>query len=126
MSKGKKALGQGKFLSRAVVFGDLLFISGIGPHDPETGKVVEGGIREQTRRVMESMKAILEEAGSSLENVLKCTVFLTDMNNYSEMNEVYGLYFKVPPARTCVQVSKIPRPGENVLVEIDAIAYKPS
>lgn len=126
MSKSKKALGQGRFLSRAVVFGDLLFVSGIGPHDPETGKVVEGGIREQTRRVMESMKAILEEAGSSLENVLKCTVFLTDMNNYDEMNEVYGSYFKVPPARTCVQVSKLPRPGENVLVEIDAIAYKPS
>ncbi|MEM2913760.1 MAG: Rid family detoxifying hydrolase [Candidatus Bathyarchaeia archaeon] len=125
MSKSKRALGQGKFLSRAVLFGDLLFISGIGPHDPETGRVVEGGIREQTRRVMESMKAMLEEAGSSLENVLKCTVFLTDMNNYDEMNEVYGSYFKVPPARTCVQVSKLPRPGENVLVEIDAIAYKP-
>ncbi|MEM3079913.1 MAG: Rid family detoxifying hydrolase, partial [Thermoproteota archaeon] len=117
MSKSKRALGQGKFLSRALVFGDLLFISGIGPHDPETGRVVEGGIREQTRRVMESMKAMLEEAGSSLENVLKCTVFLTDMNNYDEMNEVYGSYFKVPPARTCVQVSKLPRPGENVLVE---------
>lgn len=125
MSKSKRALGQGKFLSRAVLFGELLFVSGIGPHDPETGRVVEGGIREQTRRVMESMKAILEEAGSSLENVLKCTVFLTDINNYDEMNEVYGSYFKVPPARTCVQVSKLPRPGEKVLVEIDAIAYKP-
>lgn len=125
MFKSKRALGQGKFLSRAVLFGDLLFVSGIGPHDPETGRVVEGGIREQTRRVMESMKAMLEEAGSSLENVLKCTVFLTDMNNYDEMNDVYGSYFKVPPARTCVQVSKLPRPGENVLVEIDAIAYKP-
>jgi 2-iminobutanoate/2-iminopropanoate deaminase len=126
MSKGKIAFGQGKFLSKAVVFGDLVFVSGIGPHDPETGRVVEGGIREQTRRVMESMKAILEEAGSSLENVLKCTVFLADMNDYNEMNEVYSSYFKIPPARTCVQVSKLPRPGENVLIEIDAVAYKPS
>jgi 2-iminobutanoate/2-iminopropanoate deaminase len=126
MSKSKMVFGQGKFLSRAVIYGGLVFVSGIGPHDPETGRVVEGGIKEQTRRVMESMKAVLEEAGSGLENILKCTVFLTDMNDYNEMNEVYGSYFKVPPARTCVQVSKLPRPGENVLVEIDAVAYKPS
>ncbi|MEM3174352.1 MAG: Rid family hydrolase, partial [Candidatus Bathyarchaeia archaeon] len=65
------------------------------------------------------------EAGSSLDNVLKCTVYLTDINHYNEMNEIYSSYFKIPPARTCVQVAKLPRPGENVLVEIDAIAYKP-
>ncbi|MEM1607309.1 MAG: Rid family detoxifying hydrolase [Candidatus Bathyarchaeia archaeon] len=125
MSKGKSVIGQGKILSKAVVYNDLIFVSGIGPHDPETGKAVEGGIREQTRRVMETMKAILEEAGSSLDNVLKCTVYLTDINHYNEMNEVYSSYFKTPPARTCVQVVKLPKPGENVLVEIDAIAYKP-
>lgn len=125
MSKSKKVIGQGKILSRAVIYNDLIFVSGIGPHDPETGKVVEGGIKEQTRRVMETMKAILEEAGSSLDNVLKCTVYLTDINHYNEMNEIYSSYFKIPPARTCVQVDKLPRPGENVLVEIDAIAYKP-
>ena len=123
-SPRKKAIGQSKVFSKAIVFGDLIFLSGMGPHDPETGKPVEGGIKEQTRMVMEKMKAALEEAGSSLEDVLKCTVFLTDMNLYYEMNEVYGSYFKVPPARTCVQVSKLPRPEENVLIEIDAIAYK--
>jgi len=125
MIKGKRVIGQGKIFSRAVIFGDLIFVSGIGPRDPETGRIVEGGIGEQTRRVMENMKAVLEEAGSSLENVLKCTVYLADMSHYDAMNEVYSSYFNVPPARTCVQVSKLPRPGENVLVEIDAIAYKP-
>ena len=120
----KEVIGKGKVFSKAVIFGDLVFLSGIGPRDPETGRIVEGGIKEQTKRVMDNMKAVLEEAGSSLEDVLKCTVFLTDMNLYSEMNEVYSSYFKTPPARTCVQVSKLPRPDENVLVEIDAIAYR--
>jgi len=123
-SAKKEAIIKSKVFSKAVIFGDLIFLSGIGPHDPETGKPVEGGIKEQTKRVMESMKATLEEAGSSLENVLKCTVFLTDMNHYHEMNEVYSSYFKVPPARTCVQVSKLPRPGENVLIEIEAVACR--
>ena len=123
-STKKEAIGKSKVFSKAIIFGDLIFLSGIGPHDPETGKPVEGGIKEQTKRVLESMKAALEEAGGSLEDVLKCTVFLTDMNLYYEMNEVYSSYFKVPPARTCVQVSKLPRPGENVLIEIDAIACK--
>lgn len=123
-SRRKEAIGKSKVFSKAVIFGDLIFLSGIGPHDPETGKPVEGGIKEQTKRVMESMKAALEEAGSSLEDVLKCTVFLTDMDDYYEMNEVYSSYFKVPPARTCVQVSKLPRPGENVLIEIDTVACK--
>ncbi len=120
----KQVIGQGKVLSRATILGDLVFISGIGPHDRETGKQVEGGIREQTRTVMELMKAALKEAGSSPDDVLKCTVFLTDMNHYAEMNEVYSSYFKVPPARTCVEVSKIPRPDETCMVEIDAIACK--
>jgi len=123
-SAKKEAIGKSKVFSKAIIFGDLIFLSGIGPHDPETGKPVEGGIKEQTKRVLESMKTALEEAGSSLEDVLKCTVFLTDMNLYYEMNEVYSSYFKVPPARTCVQVSKLPRPEENVLIEIDAIACK--
>jgi len=120
----REVIGPGKVLSKATVLGNLVFISGIGPHDPETGKQVEGGIREQTKMVMDLMKKALEEAGSSLDNVLKCTVFLTDMNHYYEMNEVYSSYFKVPPARTCVEVSKLPRPEETVLIEIDAIAYK--
>jgi 2-iminobutanoate/2-iminopropanoate deaminase len=103
----------------------LVFVSGIGPHNPKTGKQVEGGIREQTKAVMELMKAVLEESGSSLDNVLKCTVYLTDMNNYAELNEVYSSYFRAAPARTCVQVSKLPRPDENCMVEIDAVAYRP-
>jgi len=111
-------------LSRATILDDLVFVSGIGPHDPKTGKQVEGGIREQTKTVMELMKAALKEAGSSLDDVLKCTVYLTDMNHYAEMNEVYSSYFKSPPARTCVQVSKLPRPDENCMVEIDAIAHR--
>lgn len=123
-SARKEAIGQSKVFSKAIIFGDLIFLSGIGPHDPETGRPVERGIKEQTRMVMEKMKAALEEVGSSLEDVLKCTVFLTDMNLYYEMNEVYSSYFKIPPARTCVQVSNLPRPGENVLIEIDAIACK--
>ncbi|MEM2130153.1 MAG: Rid family detoxifying hydrolase [Candidatus Bathyarchaeia archaeon] len=125
MSKGKKlTIGQGKVLSKATVWNNLVFVSGIGPHDPKTGKQVDGGIKEQTKTVMENMKTVLEEAGCSLDDVLKCTVYLTDMNHYSEMNEVYSSYFKSPPARTCVQVSKLPRPDENCMVEIDAIACK--
>jgi 2-iminobutanoate/2-iminopropanoate deaminase len=120
----KQTVGQGKVLSKATILGDLVFFSGIGPHDPKTGKQVEGGIREQTKAVMELMKAALEEAGSSLDDVLKCTVFLTDMNHYGAMNEVYGSFFKVAPARTCVQVSKLPRPDENCMVEIDAVACR--
>ena len=120
----REVIGPGKVISKATVLGNLVFISGIGPHDPETGKQVEGGIKEQTKMVMDLMKKALEEAGSSLDNVLKCTVFLTDMNHYYEMNEVYSSYFKVPPARTCVEVSKLPRPEETVLIEIDAIAYR--
>lgn|GEM_PF-452265 len=120
----KQVIGQGKVLSKATIFGDLIFISGIGPHDPKTGKQVEGGIREQTKAVMDLLKAAVEEAGSSMDNILKCTVFLTDMNHYSIVNEIYSSYFKVPPARTCVQVSKLPRPEENCMIEIDAIACK--
>ena len=125
MPKNKKqTVGQGKVVSKATILNDLVFVSGIGPHDPKTGKQVEGGIREQTKTVMELMKVALEEAGSSLDDVLKCTVYLTDMNHYAEMNEVYSSYFKAAPARTCVQVSKLPRPDENCMVEIDAISYR--
>jgi 2-iminobutanoate/2-iminopropanoate deaminase len=120
----KQTIGKGKVLSKATVLGDMVFVSGIGPHDPKTGKQVVGGIREQTKTVMELLKAALEEAGSSLNNVLKCIVFLTDMNHYAEMNEVYSSYFTVAPARTCVQVSKLPRPEETVMIEIDTIACK--
>jgi len=101
-----------------------VFVSGIGPHNPRTGKQVEGGIKEQTKCVMELLKAALEEAGCGLDDVLKCTVYLTDMDSYGAMNEVYSSYFKSPPARTCVQVSKLPRPEETCMVEIDAVACK--
>jgi len=120
----RQVIGEGKVLSKATVLGDLVFISGIGAHDPKTGKQVEGGIREQTRAVMEQIKAALEKAGSSLDHVLKCTVFLTDMNHYAEMNEVYSSYFRSPPARTCVEVSKLPRPDETIMIEIDTIACR--
>jgi 2-iminobutanoate/2-iminopropanoate deaminase len=120
----KQCIGQGKVLSRATILGDLVFVSGIGPHNPRTGKQVEGGIKEQTKCVMELLKAALEEAGCGLDDVLKCTVYLTDMDSYGAMNEVYSSYFKSPPARTCVQVSKLPRPEETCMVEIDAVACK--
>lgn len=123
-SSRKQVIGQGKVISRATILGDLIFISGIGPHDPKTGKQVEGGIREQTKSVLDQMKAALEQAGSSMDDVLKCTVYLTDINYYVEMNEVYSSYFKVPPARACVAVVKNPRPEEDCMVQIDAIAAK--
>jgi 2-iminobutanoate/2-iminopropanoate deaminase len=83
-------------------------------------QIVEGGIREQTERVMNNLKAVLEAAGSSFERVVKTTVFLADMDDFTEMNEVYGRFFgDTPPARSTVQVSRLPR---DVRVEIDVIA----
>jgi 2-iminobutanoate/2-iminopropanoate deaminase len=109
--------------SQAVRVGNLLFTSGQIPLDPATGQVVPGGIAEQTKRVLENLEAILEEAGSSLDRVVKTTVFLKDMNDFAAMNTVYSAYFEgeesEPPARSTVEVSRLPR---NVLVEIELVA----
>jgi 2-iminobutanoate/2-iminopropanoate deaminase len=98
----------------------FLYTAGQIGINPATGQVVEGGIKEQTARVLENLKAILEAAGSNLVSVVKTTVFIKDMTEFAAMNEVYGSYFKEnPPARTTVEVSRLPR---DVRVEIDAVA----
>jgi 2-iminobutanoate/2-iminopropanoate deaminase len=115
--RGPKAIGP---YSQAVRANGFLFVSGQIPLDPKTQQLVEGEISVQTERVLENLKGILESAGSSLGRVVKATVFLADMNEFSAMNEVYSRYFTVnPPARSTVEVSKLPR---NVRVEIDVIA----
>ena len=105
--------------SQAIKYGDLVFISGQIPLDPETGKIVEGDIEVQTRRVLENIKAVLEAGGLTLENVLKCSCFLKDMGDFTRFNAVYDTYFGgVLPARECVEVARLPK---DVSVEISAI-----
>lgn len=109
--------------SQAVKTGNFLFISGQIGLDPITEKLVEGGIREQSRRALENIKAIIEEAGFSMEDVVWVLVFLRDINQYKEFNEVYTQFFKNPPARALVEVTALPG---GALVEITAIAFKGS
>jgi 2-iminobutanoate/2-iminopropanoate deaminase len=105
--------------SQAIRYGNLLFVSGQIPMDPQTGNVVEGDIEAQSRRVLENVKAIIEASGMSLQHVLKCTCFLKDMGDFERFNGVYKTYFSEnPPARECVEVSRLPR---DVSVEISAI-----
>ena len=107
--------------SHAVKLGNLLFVSGRTPSMPVTGELVDDNIENATKRVIENVKDILEEAGTTLDNVVKTTVFLRDMNNFAEMNKIYGEYFKAnQPARSCIQVTKLPR---NAMVEIEVVAY---
>lgn len=106
--------------SQAIRANGFVYASGQIPLDPATMQLVEGGIREQTERVMNNLSAVLEAAGSSLDRVVKTTVFLSDLGDFAEMNETYGRFFgEVPPARSTVQVSRLPR---DVRIEIDVIA----
>ena len=106
--------------SQAVIAGGMVFASGQIPLDPRTGEFVAGGIREQTEQVMRNLSAVLGAAGSGLGRVLKATVYLADMADFAEMNEVYGSYFREePPARSTVQAARLPR---DARVEIDVIA----
>jgi 2-iminobutanoate/2-iminopropanoate deaminase len=106
--------------SQAIVSGDLLFSAGQIPLDPKTGELVEGGIEEQTRRVLDNLGAVLAAAGAGFDNVVKVTIFLADLADFAAMNGVYAGYFKSePPARTTVQAAGLPR---NVRVEMDVIA----
>lgn len=106
--------------SQAVRSGNFLFASGQIPIDPATGEFVAGGITEQTEQVMRNVSAILEAAGADLQKVVKTTVFLADMDDFTAMNEVYGRYFgENPPARATVQAARLPR---DARVEIEAIA----
>ncbi|MGB4654480.1 MAG: RidA family protein [Bacteroidales bacterium] len=108
--------------SQAVEANGMLFISGQIPIDPKTGKLVEGGIVEQTKQVMENIGAILKEAGYTFNDVIKSTCLLSDMNDFSTVNEIYGTYYKVdPPARAAFAVAKLPM---AVMIEIETIAAK--
>ena len=106
--------------SQAVQVGNLVFYSGQIPLDPETGAMVEGGIVEQTRRVMANMSAMLQASGRTFEDVVKTTIYLTDLGDFATVNEIYGEFFgDVPPARACVQVAALPK---GAAIEIDWIA----
>jgi 2-iminobutanoate/2-iminopropanoate deaminase len=111
-----KAIGP---YSQAVRYGDLLFVSGMLGMDTKTGEFAGPDIEAQAIRVLENLKAVIEAAGMSLQNVLKSTVFLKDMNDFVKFNEIYGRYFKdAPPARETVQVAKLPR---DAAIEISVI-----
>jgi 2-iminobutanoate/2-iminopropanoate deaminase len=112
-----KAIGP---YSQAIKAGNLLFLSGQIPLDPESGALVEGDITVQTERVFQNIKAVLGAAGASFANVVRTTVFLVDMDEFAAMNAVYGKYVvDPPPARSTVQVARLPK---DVRVEIDVIA----
>jgi 2-iminobutanoate/2-iminopropanoate deaminase len=109
--------------SQAVAAGNLLFVSGQIPMDPTNGNLVMDDIKTETRQVMSNIKAILDEAGVDFTNIVKTTIFLTDMQNFAQVNEFYGTYFTDKfPARETVEVSGLPK---GVNVEISVIAVKP-
>ncbi len=115
--KAPKAIGP---YSPAVRAGQLLFVSGQVALDPATGNMVDGGIAEQTRRVLDNLGALLTAGGRSFADVVRTTIFLADMNDFAAVNEIYGQYFKEPyPARATVQVARLPK---DARVEIDVVA----
>lgn len=106
--------------SQAVQIGNLVFTSGQIPIDPATGTLVQGGIKEQTRRSLANVKAVLEAAGLSMDKVVKTTVFMADMNDFADMNSVYAEFFSEPyPARSAVAVKTLPK---GALVEVEVVA----
>ena len=108
-------------LSPAVKIDNLVYTAGQVGVKSDTGELAGSGIQEQTKQVMENIKLLLEAAGSTMDKVIKCLVFITDMKDFQAMNEVYKSYFeKDPPARSCVQVAALARP--ELIVEIEAIA----
>ena len=106
--------------SQAIVAGDYLFTSGQIPLDPASGELSGSTIAEQAERVMQNLAAVLEEAGTSFDKVIKTTCFLSDMADFAAFNEIYAKYFTQNPARSCVAVKTLPK---NVLVEVELIAY---
>jgi 2-iminobutanoate/2-iminopropanoate deaminase len=115
--RGPKAIGP---YSQAVKANGFVFLSGQIALDPLTQQIIDGDVSKQTQRVLENLKGIVEAAGSSIQRVVKTTVFLADMNDFAAMNEVYARYFVAhPPARSTVEVARLPR---DVRVEIDVIA----
>ena len=116
-SKAPAAIGP---YSQAIQVGNLIYTSGQIPINPATGSFVEGGIKEQTRQSLLNVKAILEEAGLTMHNVVKTTVFMADMNDFADMNAVYAEFFSEPyPARSAVAVKTLPK---GALVEIEVVA----
>ena len=115
--RAPKAIGP---YSQAVRAGQLLFVSGQIPLDPDTGQMVAGDVAAQTRRVLENVRAVLDAANRSFADIVRTTIFLADMNDFAAVNEVYGQYFSQPyPARATVQVARLPK---DARVEIDVIA----
>lgn len=118
-SKAPAAIGP---YSQAIQVGNLVYTSGQIPVNPATGAFVEGGIKEQTRQSLLNVKAVLEEAGLTMSDVIKSTVFMADMNDFSDMNAVYAEFFTEPyPARSAVAVRTLPK---GALVEIEVVAWK--
>jgi 2-iminobutanoate/2-iminopropanoate deaminase len=114
-----KAIGP---YSQAIRANGFLFLSGQTPIDPATQQLISGSIAEQTERVLRNLEAVLKQAGSSMSKVVRCGVFLKDMNDFTAMNEVYGKFFPSnPPARTTIQAAKLPK---DCQIEIDAIALE--
>jgi 2-iminobutanoate/2-iminopropanoate deaminase len=117
-AEAPKALGP---YSQAIKAGQFLFVSGQVPIDPVTNKLVEGSIADQTRRVLENVGAILKAGGASFQNVVRSTVYLADLADFSEMNEVYATFFTAPqPARSTIQAARLPR---DARIEVDVIAF---
>ena len=114
-----KAIGP---YSQAIKANGLVFVSGQTPFVPATGEVIAGGIQEQTERALKNISAILEAAGSSMQKVVRAGVFLKNMSDFAQMNEVYGRFMPTPaPARTTIEAARLPK---DVLVEIDVIALQ--
>ncbi len=111
----------GPYSQGVVAGGCILFVSGQIPIDPETGELVKGSFEEQARRALENLKAVVEAAGGSMDDLVKVTVYITDMDRFGEFNKIYSEYFRsAPPARAVVEVSRLPL---GVPIEIEAIAY---
>jgi len=108
--------------SQAIVEGEFIFVAGQGPTNPQTGKRELGDVRSETQRTFENLRAILQAAGSSLDDVVKCNVYLRDIDDFAAMNEVYATFFTAPfPARTTIQAGALPG---GIAVEIECIAKK--
>lgn len=114
--KAPQAIGP---YSQAVVVNNMLYTSGQIAIDPKTGNVVDGGIKEHTEQIMKNLLAILEEAGTSVDNVVKTTCFLADMTDFAAFNEIYAKYITSAPARSCVAVKGLPK---GVLAEVELVA----
>jgi 2-iminobutanoate/2-iminopropanoate deaminase len=118
--KAPKAIGP---YSQAIQAGSFLFLSGQIPLDPKTGELVKGDIRQQTQQVLKNIKGVLESQKLGVEDVVKVTIFLKNIENFNQVNEIYGTYFpSSPPARSTVEVARLPK---DVGIEIEAIAFVP-